>query len=61
MRTNLGADSAIIPERLERVQALSLSFGNHKPNDTQMCVMEAAAYVAGEPWSDAPQCACPMR
>ncbi|OYV95157.1 MAG: hypothetical protein B7Z68_07320, partial [Acidobacteria bacterium 21-70-11] len=22
--------------------------------------MEAVAYVAGEPWSDAPQCACPV-
>src|SRR5262245_64601994 len=22
--------------------------------------MEAVAYVAGEPWSDSPQCACPV-
>ena len=25
-----------------------------------MCVMEAVAYVAGEPWSDHPACACPV-
>jgi hypothetical protein len=25
-----------------------------------MCVMEAVAYVAGEPWSDAPTCASPV-
>src|SRR3990167_6649855 len=24
-----------------------------------MCVMEAVAYVSGEPWSDSPECASP--
>jgi hypothetical protein len=38
----------------------SLKSGNHQPTDGEMCVMEAVAYVAGEPWSDAPQCACPV-
>ena len=35
---------------------LVLLKGCHKP-DSQFCVMEAVAYVAGEEWSDAPQCA----
>ena len=44
-------------ERLERVHTLSK--GAHSP-DGEMCVMEAAAYVAGEPWSDAPICVSPV-
>jgi len=50
----------LIAERLERIQALSLKHGGHEENERAMCVMEACAYVAGEPWSDAPQCACPV-
>jgi len=38
----------------------SLKKGGHAPTDGEMCVMEAVAYVAGEAWSDAPQCACPV-
>ena len=30
------------------------------PEGGDMCVMEAVAWVAGEPWSDHPQCACPV-
>src|SRR6185436_18970972 len=32
--------------------------GAHSPNG-KMCVMEAAAWMAGEAWSDAPSCVCP--
>jgi len=32
--------------------------GAHSPNG-KMCVMEAAAWMAGESWSDAPECVCP--
>lgn len=28
--------------------------------DDDMCAMEAVAYIAGEPWSDHPWCACPV-
>lgn len=39
---------------------LTLSTGSHGPNDNyQMCLEEAAAWMAGEPWSDHPQCVCP--
>jgi len=33
--------------------------GSHAP-DGQMCLLEAVAYIAGEPWSDAPECVCPV-
>ena len=37
----------------------SLSSGNHHP-DSQMCVMEALAFVAAESWTDHPACCCPV-
>ena len=46
-------------ERLASVTALYS--GSHDPDpDGQMCAMEAVAFVAGEPWSDHPQCASPV-
>ena len=49
----------IIPERLALVTALR--YGAHKKNDNaNWCAMEAVAYIAGEPWSDSPQCASPV-
>jgi hypothetical protein len=45
----------IIEKRWKKIQNLPLKFGTHKP-DSQFCVMEAAAYIAGEPWSDHPAC-----
>jgi hypothetical protein len=38
---------------------LLLGKGSH-PADDGMCAMEAVAYVAGEPHSDHPTCACPI-
>jgi hypothetical protein len=49
---------AIDEKRLARVTALAR--GSHAPSEKQMCAMEAVAYVAGEPWSDHPKCACPV-
>ena len=37
-----------------------LSAGAHKCVEQGACVMEAVAYVAGEPWTDRPACACPV-
>ena len=37
-----------------------LASGSHKSINDGMCIMEAVAYVAGEPWSDSPACACPV-
>jgi hypothetical protein len=44
---------------IERKLPERLFYGSHEP-DGEMCVMEAVAYVAGEPWSDHPSCACPV-
>ena len=38
---------------------LTLGRGSHDPG-AGMCVMEAAAYMAGEPWSDHPDCVSPV-
>ena len=45
----------------ERLAALPpLSAGAHEHVDEGACFMEAVSYVAGEPWSDKPACACPF-
>jgi hypothetical protein len=41
------------------LETLVLLRGAHPPNDG-LCLMEAVAYIAGEPHSDRPQCACPV-
>jgi hypothetical protein len=47
-------------KRLARVT--TLKSGSHaKPNgEFEACVMEAVAYVSGQPWSDHPACVCPV-
>src|SRR5690606_5651679 len=45
-------------DRLKAITALAA--GAHYMNRGDMCVMEAVAWVAREPWSDHPQCACPV-
>jgi hypothetical protein len=40
--------------------AFRLASGNHSSFDEGACLMEAVAYVAGEPHSDHPRCACPV-
>jgi hypothetical protein len=46
-----------LAERLSHIGPLAA--GNHEP-DGLACVMEAVAFVAGEPWSAHPECACPV-
>ena len=46
--------------RLQRVLALDIGSGSHKDIEHGLCVMEAVAFVAGNPWSDHPECACPV-
>ena len=52
--------SIVDQARLAEVQARPLNSGGHDGITRGMCVMEAVAYVAGEPWSDTPECACPV-
>jgi hypothetical protein len=42
------------------LDALVLKPGAHDEASKEMCIMEAVAYVANEPWSDHPQCASPV-
>ena len=49
--------AVIDQDRLAEVAVLHA--GGHSPGD-QMCAMEAVAFIAGEPWSDHPQCASPV-
>ena len=48
---------AAIDMRWNAIKGRPLLHGAHAP-DGKMCVMEAVAYVAGEPWSDHPACVC---
>lgn len=46
---------------LSRLAALPpLAAGPHAPDEGQACLLEAVAFVAGEPWSDRPACVCPV-
>jgi hypothetical protein len=41
----------------EFLAGLKLEKGSHEETDRAYCVMEAVAYIAGEPHSDHPKCA----
>ena len=42
------------------LDTLVLDANSHHPGSDRMCVMEAVAMLAGEEWSDHPQCASPV-
>lgn len=48
-----------LTDRLARLPEISLKTGSHSPDST-FCAMELVAWLANEPWSDAPACACPV-
>jgi hypothetical protein len=48
------------PDRLSKIETVKLSKGAHKSLAEGACIMELISLVAGEPWSDHPQCACPV-
>jgi hypothetical protein len=52
--------ATIIQERLEQLPTLKLFEGGHSPTDGQMCALEMVSWLADEPWSDHPQCVCPV-
>ena len=41
------------------LEAISLAKGAHPDRSNGLCVMEVAAWLAGEPHSDSPSCVCP--
>jgi hypothetical protein len=54
---------SVIEDRLPYLEPLKLGRGSHEPPSNGLvnaCVMEAVAYVAGEPFSDRPECASPV-
>lgn len=58
-------DASILPDRFARFAEFTLSKGSHNPpNDPgdpgEMCGMELVSWLAGEPFSDHPQCTCPI-
>lgn len=52
--------TTIIADRAALLDTMTFASGANEPESGQMCVMEAAAYIAGEPWSDHPQCVSPV-
>lgn len=56
----MGQQQQIDASRLNQVMAMELQPGGHDDLSDGMCVMEAVSYVAGEAWSDTPECACPV-
>jgi hypothetical protein len=42
------------------LETLVLGMGSHVSREDGMCAMEAVAWLAGEPHSDHPICACPV-
>jgi hypothetical protein len=44
----------------EALDGITLTSGSHERRDEGLCAMEAVAFLAGEPHSDAPACACPI-
>lgn len=51
-----------LPDRLPMLglEGIVLKSGAHRMREDGVCAMEALAWIAGEPHSDAPQCACPV-
>ena len=49
-----------IKRTVEAVEAAGLKKGSHKSSEAGMCALEAVAWLAEEPHSDSPQCACPV-
>ena len=53
-----GTDMTIIEDRIN--QPITLKTGQHDPASGDMCLLEAVAWIAGEPWSDHPECVDPV-
>ena len=52
--------TVIDQERVNALMAIWLKIGAHDNFDQGMCVMEASAWLAHEPWSDKPLCVSPV-
>src|SRR5579872_4097472 len=52
--------TVLLEDRLAELTRRQLDHGGHASLEEGMCVMEAVAWVAGEPWSDHPECVSPV-
>jgi hypothetical protein len=52
--------AAATPPALVNPKTVRLAKGRHEPGGPDLCVMELAALLAGEPHSDYPRCVCPI-
>ena len=52
--------NAEIEDRLKALGEIHLSSGAHNNIENGYCAMELVAYAAGEPFSDHPNCVCPV-
>ena len=50
----------MLEDRAAQLSNITLSSGGHKSFDDGVCAMELAGWLAGEPWSDHPECVCPV-
>ena len=50
----------VIDERLAVLDTVELKHGAHNSFTDGMCIMEAASWIAGEPFSDHPECVSPV-
>jgi hypothetical protein len=49
-----------IPERLAQLSEMKLDSGSHGAFEEGHCAMELVAWLAGQPHTDSPPCACPV-
>jgi hypothetical protein len=53
-------NTTIDKDRLAQLDSMVLSSGSHESLEEGACAMELVSYLAHEPWSDSPQCTCPV-
>ena len=56
----MAAVDLVNQDRLASVTALSSGAHSAPNGNFEACIMEAAAFVAGEIWTDHPECTCPV-
>ena len=50
----------IIEDRAAKLPEITIASGGHSSFEEGGCAMELASWIAGEPWSDHPNCVCPV-
>ena len=60
MSGTAGQAAGISADALALIERTHLEHGSHSRPEDGMCAMELVAFVAGEPFSDHPECVCPV-